>query len=965
MPFRGHGFFVAILNRLKFQFQRGVRVSAGAFLLLLVPLSSVTQVQAQPNLNGQSGLINMPDARIAPDGAWRIGLGRSDPYLGLWGSVSILPFIEVSGRYTEIRGIPGFNGKFAESYGNYKDKAADAKLVVMQESDSLPALAIGVQDIQGTGLFQGHYLAANKKLGNFDVSLGVGDGRIDGVFGGVRYRPQGLSNLALVAEWDANDYAADFNSVRSGAANRKQGPSFGVEYKWGWLGIQASYQQGTTGLNGYLTIPLSDKEFVPKLDEPEPYTKLTVRPTTDEWNADRQHLSRLVNALHQQDFKNIGVHLDSRRLELDLTNSRISHMSRAIGRAARVALLLSPRETNEIRITFTVNDLPVATYTFVDLNRLRRYFAGAISRKELINYVRVDYASPDALHRRESVNDVLAGFETEQSESNLLLNDGGDAIAFLHEDKSLNRIRVHPKLSLYINDPSGAFRYDVFMRATMDRRLSDEVFFRGAVDATVVEDVSKVDNPSNSLLPHVRSDIAEYKKGNKVKINRLVLNKYYQPAERVYARASAGIYEEMYAGAGGQVLYQPRRGNWTSDLTVDALRQRDFDGAFGLRNYSTVTALAALHYRLPAGMMATVRAGRFLARDEGARVEFKRRFPSGFEMGLWYTVTNGNDITSPGSPTDPYHDKGIFLSMPLNTMLTKDTQSVARMSVAPWTRDVGQMVESPGDLYEMLEKSLVLDFHDHDGLHGFGDVDDDYTYNLPSLGTSLADQPYLARFQNDVGYLGSNYASSQALGPLALGIGATALSSALDEPADDFVKDRQSNRAVKAVSNVGSGLPLLAAAVSGVLALDTEDPRLAGTAMASLQAGLFSAVAGVSGKYVVGRSRPSDDLGANNFEPMKSTNADSSFPSIHSAVSWAVLTPYAKEYDMPWLYGLAAITNLGRVAGRNHWVSDTVAGGLLGYALGNAMWESGRQQSKDGVRFGLLPDGVEMSWRFW
>jgi len=45
----------------------------------------------------------------------------------------------------------------------------------------------------------------------------------------------------------------------------------------------------------------------------------------------------------------------------------------------------------------------------------------------------------------------------------------------------------------------------------------------------------------------------------------------------------------------------------------------------------------------------------------------------------------------------------------LNTMLTKDTQAFANMSISPWTRDVGQMVVSPGDLYNLVERPLMLD----------------------------------------------------------------------------------------------------------------------------------------------------------------------------------------------------------------------------------------------------------------
>ena len=70
-------------------------------------------------------------------------------------------------------------------------------------------------------------------------------------------------------------------------------------------------------------------------------------------------------------------------------------------------------------------------------------------------------------------------------------------------------------------------------------------------------------------------------------------------------------------------------------------------------------------------------------------------------------------ITSPGSPGDPYYDKGIFMSIPLASMLTKDTQQRASLAIVDFTRDVGQMVESPGDLYRLLERPLMLDSATH------------------------------------------------------------------------------------------------------------------------------------------------------------------------------------------------------------------------------------------------------------
>jgi membrane-associated phospholipid phosphatase len=49
---------------------------------------------------------------------------------------------------------------------------------------------------------------------------------------------------------------------------------------------------------------------------------------------------------------------------------------------------------------------------------------------------------------------------------------------------------------------------------------------------------------------------------------------------------------------------------------------------------------------------------------------------------------------------------------------------------------------------------------------------------------------------------------------------------------------------------------------------------------------------------------------------------------------------------MPWLYGVAALANLGRIGSRQHWVSDTVASSLIGYGMGRLFWQSSREQGK-------------------
>ena len=84
-----------------------------------------------------------------------------------------------------------------------------------------------------------------------------------------------------------------------------------------------------------------------------------------------------------------------------------------------------------------------------------------------------------------------------------------------------------------------------------------------------------------------------------------------------------------------------------------------------------------------------------------------------------------------------------------------------------------------------------------------------------------------------------------------------------------------------------------------------------------------------------------------------------------SGNAWAVLTPYAKYYDAPWLYGLAALTNVGRVAEREHWVSYTVAGAAIGYFAGDFFYRrSDAANDPAGIRFWITPRSVRLEKSF-
>ncbi|WP_231137278.1 YjbH domain-containing protein [Chromobacterium paludis] len=922
---------------------------------------------AQPSLNGQIGYINMPSARVGEDGTLSLGYGYDKPYGILWTSTTILPWLEVSGRYVSISGVPGFTDQqYGGGYGRYKDKAIDTKFRLWEESRWVPEVSLSFTDIQGTRLWKGTNLMASKQLlPGLETTIGYGSGRIQGMFGGLRYTPSFLPNWSLVAEYDANNYSKDpapFVGHTFATDERKKGPAIGIEYKWGWLGLQVARQRTHSSINAHIDIPLNVKEFVPKIQEPAYFSggpDLPTRPTLAQWQESPDHARQLATALSNQDFKNIRIGMQRDTLVIELSNSRISNVGRAVGRAVRTALYFAPLETREIKVVYTELEQPVATYSFYDLPTLNDYLLGKVNRERFLQTVNIKPGRDEEAQPLDSR--TLAQSLREGIDINVMNNRDADPIQVTSDDSEDNRFHLAPKMGVYFNDPSGAFHYDIMAEATYKRRLGKGLYLDSALSADLYNTITAVKQPSNSLLPHVRSDIADYKRVKSPKLNRLLVNQYLTLSPEVYARASAGIYEEMFRGAGGQILYYPGfNKNWAVDLSVDALQQRDVNGWFGKRDYQTITAITSLHYQLPMGITATARVGRFLAKDDGVRIEFSRRFRSGVEAGFWYTKTNGNDITSPGAPSKPYNDKGMFFSIPLNSLLTFDTRNVGNFSLAPWTRDVGQMVMTPGDLYDIL-RDPKRDINAYDGLGDFAERADEQ--NLPQVTPPMPSYqpwPMIRMRLEDSGnrWLDMN---DKAAG-LGLATLTVAAAAALDKPADRLFKNHQQNNLVKAWGKVGKNLPLATAALSGA-AFALGDDRLSNTGLIALESAAVAVAGNEALKFAVNRARPGDDNAPWRSQPSGASRWQSSFGSNHSTVLFATLTPFAKEYDQPWLYGVAALGAAGRAASRDHWLSDLAVGGALGYATANWLWQSQRNNNRYHLGLDLAPQQVGLQWK--
>jgi len=114
-----------------------------------------------------------------------------------------------------------------------------------------------------------------------------------------------------------------------------------------------------------------------------------------------------------------------------------------------------------------------------------------------------------------------------------------------------------------------------------------------------------------------------------------------------------------------------------------------------------------------------------------------------------------------------------------------------------------------------------------------------------------------------------------------------------------------------------------------------NDQKLRHAALTSVESALVSSFFVGVLKYSIGRYRPYQNKGSHFFKPF--TDVDASFPSGHSAVAFALITPFAYYYDSPSSYALLIFpisTGISRILLDKHWTTDVLTGGLIGYLVG-------------------------------
>lgn len=380
--------------------------------------------------------------------------------------------------------------------------------------------------------------------------------------------------------------------------------------------------------------------------------------------------SRVGQELSKYGFSLDSLRLGSRSVVAEVTMNQFPQEARNFGTAARVIASYIPAPIEEITVASLSGGMQLARVTF----------------------------------RRTDLERQAAGEGTpEEVMAHAVWEPGQPGMPGLAADSNTGRYprftwSAAPQTRQHIGGPNQFLLYQFWLAFNAGVEIRRGWSAETSFGLDLYNNFKKITLVSDSVLPHVRSDIRNYLQEGANNITRLQTDFFFKAGPELYTRMSLGLFEEMFGGVSAETLFRPFNSRLSLGLELDRVRQRDYQQLFAFREYAVTTGHFSLYYELPyKNLLLMAHVGRYLAGDVGATYELSRRFDSGVRVGLWTTFTN----VSAQRFGEGSFDKGFFIVVPFDLLLTHSTPSASVFAFRPLSRDGGQRLIMTTRLYDV------------------------------------------------------------------------------------------------------------------------------------------------------------------------------------------------------------------------------------------------------------------------
>jgi len=653
---------------------------------------------------GGVGLIQMPSARMHEAGTLAFSWAKFDPYLR--GSIVAYPFswFEASYQYTDINNALYSNSPSFSGDQTYKDKGFDVKFRLLTESAYIPEISVGARDLAGTGVFSSEFIVGSKRINNLDVTLGVGWGIMSnnsignplakisdslasrtnlsgtkggefntgyffrgnaGIFGGVELVLPNMKGLRVKVEYDGNDYEQEgfplgrssFNLAFAPVRRQESKFNFGIVYPVNNnIHLTLSQIKGNT-INFGFSIQASLGKKTPLFKKNDLHTKVKNAEVLKKLNAREQRYVFLTSLqeLGRRKLALQNAHIEGDTLEVVYSQDKYKSFILSTGRVAKVLDEIVPDNINYFKIS--------------NINGGIGMHSIKIDRKQF--------------HDQEENNHYK------------LVKRTSEVLPFKYEPENYEFSpksqypalfwKLSPSIRSQVGGPDGFYFGDLRLAWNSEAIFTKNLTLVSTASAGIIDGFDDLKLASDSIIPHVRTEIVQYlKQSSAFGIHRIQLNYFMTPTSNVYAKLSMGILEEMFGGVGGEILYRPFGSNYGVGAELWRVKQRDYDQMFKFIDYETTTGHINLFYKEPISkVIIALKAGRFLAEDSGVNFDFSRRFKSGLRIGAFFSVT---DISKAEFGEGSF-DKGFYFYIPVDIFFQQYSKGTSGFGLKPLTRD--------------------------------------------------------------------------------------------------------------------------------------------------------------------------------------------------------------------------------------------------------------------------------------
>lgn len=623
------------------------------------------------NLSGTIGVNTIPSARMDKAGTLRAGVATSDPFLHGFAGMQIVDPLAVTLRQTAR------TSRLSDDADDLHP-GVDMKLRLFEETQTRPEISVGAQSLIGDRRMASEYIVFSKRYNAFDFTLGVGTERLAGdtsfsiagekigIFGGAEYFLP-IRGFSLKLDYNPDPYG---DEEREDSGFHAPSPwGIGLSYTHnGWISADIG-TQGTDKVMARLSLQ-SGLEKWPSYnrrhDAPRPFY------------AQRQEDAG-GNKKILKDAREDGIYLTLAAIndttasaELQLEQNVISPQQ--IGRTARIIAAHAGKNAETVHITPRHHNLRSNTITLM--------------RGDLENALQGQQGSPQEIWQN-------ARFDEQPTET-----QGGNQSPFLgHRNFT---VHMDTQASLSETDSGILYRTSLEFKNVTTGFLG---FFTHG-ESVRVHLLNNLDQLSEIRVPSehaVREDIDLFSR-NPAGLDTAFLAATHSFTPSLHGMAVGGYLEEMYAGAGGQLLYRPFDARFAVGAQIWQAWKRSPETLLnlGLYDQSALSGHIEGWYDLPYhDVTLHARAGRFLGGDDGIGIGLRKSFANGAVLSGETVLSNRTETDLLGREKHAYH--AINLTLPIKDMRWFPRGSTHKLSVRPLGRNVGQSIDNPIDLYALTE----------------------------------------------------------------------------------------------------------------------------------------------------------------------------------------------------------------------------------------------------------------------